>query len=173
MRRFVLTVAASTFAALVLLGGVGFLVVRSAIDARVAEATGFGAPWAADVPAEIRELHNLPPAERFGHFQGGQFRFSDTNSTPHVVNVTPGSVSSVKSDEVTIAANEGGSKTYSLNADTRIRTAGAPWAGGQSATLKAGDKVVVITLDGSNTAKAVMVGGADGFKPRGGPFHRG
>jgi hypothetical protein len=81
-------------------------------------------------------------------------------------------VSSAKADELTIEANEGGRKTFSLNADTRIRAAGAPWGGGEAAAPKAGDKVVVVTLDGSDTAKAVMIGGPEGFQRPGGPFHR-
>lgn len=175
MRRFVLTVTATTFATLVLLGGIGFLAFRGFIDARVAEATGLAAPFAADLPAEIRDLHNLPPEQRFDHFMGAQFSFSDTNDKQHRVSITSGTVSAIKSDELTLNLNEGGNRTYTLNSETRIHTAGQRWSGGQSAnaTPKAGDKVVVVTLDNSTTAKAVMIGGPDGFRPHGGPpWHR-
>src|SRR5687767_13181009 len=108
MRRFILTVTATTFATLLLLDGVGFLAFRSFGAARVAEATGLAAPLAADLPAEIRDLHNLPPEQRFDHFMGAQFSFSDTNDKQHRVSITPGAVSAIKSDELSLNLYEGG-----------------------------------------------------------------
>ena len=172
MKRLLVVIAVSSLG-LLLLGGVGLVLARGVIGPRIAEAAGFAPPFMADMPAEIRDLHNLPPEQRFGHFLGGQFRFSDTNNKAHTVAVTPGTVSSVTSDKLTITPNDGGgSKSYSLTSETRIHTAGQHWNGGQAASLKAGDKVVVVTLDGSDTPKAVMIGGPDGFRPRWGPFHR-
>jgi hypothetical protein len=171
MNRLLMVIGASGLAVVLLVGG-GLWLARERIGPAVAAAAGLPA-FAADLPAELRDLHNLPPAERFSHFSGGQFRFTDANNAPHVVTITPGTVNSIAGDRLTIAPNEGGSsKTYNLNADTRIRAGGQRWGDNQAATPKAGDKVVVVTLDSSDTARAVMVGGADGFGPQRGPFRR-
>lgn len=159
--------------AVLLLAGVGFALVRGGFGPRIAEAAGFAPPFMGEMPAEIRDLQSLPPEQRFGHFLGGQFRFSDANNQAHGVAITPGTVAGLSGDRLTVTLNDGGgSKTYTLGADTRVQAAGQPWNGGQgqAATPKAGDKVVVVALDGSDTPKAVMIGGPDGFRPRGGPF---
>ena len=175
MKRFLLTVSAMALGVVVgigVIGVVGFAAFRSGFGPRAVEAAVIG-PWTGEMPAEIRDLHNLPPAERFGHFLGGQMRFSDTSNTAHSVAITPGTVSAVKADELTITPNDGGgSKSFALNADTRIHATGQPWSGPQSASPKAGDRVVVVTLDGSSAARAVVIGGPDGFGPRG-PFQHG
>lgn len=175
MGRILAAFAGGAFAVL-LLAGVGLVLMHGVIGPRVAEAAGFGPPFAADLPAEIRDLRNLPPDQRFGHFLGGQFRFSDTDNTAHTVAITPATVASLSGDKLTVTLNDGGAgKTYTLTSDTRIHTAGQPWNGGQGQTAspKVGDKVVVVTLDGNDTPKAVVIGGPDGFRPRGGPFNRG
>jgi hypothetical protein len=177
MKRILITVGASSLAVVLLLGGAAFL-AKDFIGARVAEAAG-PLMLLADAPPEIRGLGDLPPEQRFQHFLGGQMKFTDANNTSHSVAVTPGTVGSVSSDKLTISANDGGgSKSFNLTSDTRIHQAGSrPWSGGQGqqATLKSGDKVVVVTLDGSSDARAVMIGGPDGFAPHPGgpPFHGG
>ena len=87
MSRILAAFAGGAFAVL-LLAGVGFALVRSGAGPQIAEAAGFTPPFMADVPAEIRDLHNLPPEQRFGHFLSGQFRFTDTNNQAHSVAIT-------------------------------------------------------------------------------------
>jgi hypothetical protein len=181
VKRVGLIIGASTLVLALLLGGAA-LVARDVLSAKVAEAAG-PMMLLADLPAEIRGLHDLPPEQRFEHFLGVQAKFTDTGNTSHTVAVTPATVTSVSGDKLSVTVNDGGaSKSYNLTSDTRIHQAGGrPWSGGQTqqATLKSGDRVVVVTLDGSNDAKAVMIGGANGFGPgpggagfHGGPFHQ-
>jgi hypothetical protein len=173
--RFILTVAASTAVLVLLLGAVGFVAARNILGAHAADAAALG-PWAAQAPLDIQGLRDIPPAERFGHFLGAQMRFTDANGAAHTVTTTPGTVDNVTSDKLTIKANDGGaSKTYNLTSQTRIHAGGQPWAGGQTnaTTPKSGDKVVVLSQDNSSDAQAVMIGGADGFRPGPGGFHGG
>jgi hypothetical protein len=174
-------IGASALAVALLLGGAAFL-ARDVLSAKVAEAAG-PMMLLADLPAEIRGLHDLPPEQRFAHFLGVQVKFTDANNTSHTVAITPATVTSVSSDKLNVTVNDGGaSRSYNLTSDTRIHQAGEHRrAGGQEqqAAVKSGDRVVVVTMDGSNDAKAVMIGGADGFGPhpggagfRGGPVHR-
>jgi hypothetical protein len=134
----------------------------------VAAAAGQVLPHAmfAQLPPEIRDLHQLAPAERFNHFSGVQARFTDANNVSHTVSVVPGTAQSVSASSLTITPNDaslGPSKTYQLSGDTIIRKAAQTWAGGQtSAQITTGDKVVVVSLDGDQP-RAVIVGGPDGF----------
>src|SRR6476646_5509975 len=105
MKRFVLAVAATSLAVVLLIGGLGFVAVRSLIGPRIAEAAAM-APWATEIPSEFQGLQDLSPAERFGHFLGGQLRFTDAGNAGHVVSVTPGTVLSVSSDALTIKPND-------------------------------------------------------------------
>ncbi|MCC7105060.1 MAG: hypothetical protein IT307_07940, partial [Chloroflexi bacterium] len=57
-------------------------------------------------------------------------------------------------------------KSYNLTSDTSIRS--GPQRLGDSATPKSGDQVVVVTVDGSSDAMAVIVHPTEGF----GPAHR-
>ena len=172
MKRLLTVVGASALVAALLVGA-GVLLAREVVGPKIAEAAGFPG-FMEDAPPEIRDLHNLPPEQPFIHFLGGQFRYTDTDNKAHTVTITPGTVSNVGSDRLTINPNDGGgSKTYNLTSETRIHTAGQRWGGNQSTAPKAGDKVVVVTLDNSDTARAVMIGGPDGFGPPHGPFRRG
>lgn len=173
MTRFLLTVAATSLVVVLLIGALGFVAVRSVLGPQVAAAAGV--PFAAvDVPREIQGWHDLPAADRFRHFQGAQIRFTDANNSPHTANVTPGTVTAFTGSSLTIDTNAGGGKTYSLTGSTRIHTAAHPAEGSSSqSTPKVGDKVVVITLDDSSEARAVAIGGPEGFAPWGGPWHGG
>jgi len=62
---------------------------------------------------------------------------------------------------LTITANDGPSRTFSLNDETVVRGKAAP---AQS------DQVVAVTLNGSSTAHAVLVLSGDGSGPRGGHY---
>lgn len=174
--RFPIAVAATSLALVLGLVVVAGLVVPNAL-ARGFWGMGPGGPWAAhafggpgfDLPPELQGLHDLPPSERFGHFRGVQISLTDKDGKALAINASPGTARTVSATSLTIAANDGSSKTFSLNDQTVIR--GKRVQGGAQAsqpTLSQDDKVVVMTLNNSTTATAVMVVPAEGFGPRGG-----
>ncbi len=165
MRRlkFPIAVAVTSLALVLALAGIGLLAARSAL----ANAPWMG-PYAFDLPPELKGLHDLSPEERFGHFLGAQVNLKDKDNKPLAISATPGTATAVSATSLTIAANDGATKTFSLDDKTVIR--GKRVQGGAQATqptLAKDDKVVVMTIDGSSTATAVMVGGGDGFGPAG------
>lgn len=192
MKRFMMTFAASALALVVVAGGAGFLLARGMIGPSVVDAAGLMGGFRAPMEFDLQGMANIPPAERFAHFLGGEMRYKDENNATHKVTTTPGVVTSASSTSITITPNEGGGdKTFTIDSNTRIHAAGQPWMGGpggrgpqgqgqgqaqgqqqqnppQQAQPKKDDKVVIVTLDGSTTAKAIMIGGANGFGP-GGP----
>jgi hypothetical protein len=180
MKRFLITLAASALGFALAIGALGYFAVQAFVGPHIAEAAMLRAPFAAEIPPELQGFKDLAPTERFGHFFGGQLRFSDTGSQAHTVSVVPGTVTALSDKSVTINANDPslGSKSYNLTTETRIHQAGGrPWGSqngqGSSATMKSGDQVVVVSLDNSSDARAVMIGGLGGFHPQGGPWRRG
>lgn len=167
MRRTMITIAASSLVTAILLGGVGTFVGRHVVASALA-AGPLPPIVAAQLPPEIRDLAQLAPGERFGHFMGGQMRFTDVNNAARTVAATPGTVESVSADSLTIKPNDaslGATRSFKLTGDTNIRQHARDWKGGQSqAQLSAGDPVVVIAMDGDQ-ARTVVVGGPDGFGP--------
>lgn len=171
--RFALAVMGTSLALVLGLGALGAFAVSSAF------ASGFG-PFgggfgAHAIPPEFQGLEQLSPAERFKHFSGAQINLLDKDNKPVSVNITPGTVSAVSATSVTLAANDGSSKTFTLDDKTVVR--GKPdnaTPGNRPAptTLKQGDQVVVVAKNGESVARFVMSGGAQGFGPRGGygPF---
>lgn len=171
--RFPLAVLGTSLALVLGLGVIGAFAVSSAL------ASGFGpfvggfgpggfGPHA--IPPEFQGLEQLSPADRFKHFNGAQINLKDKDNKPVTVNVMPGTVTSVSGTSLVIAANDGSTKTYSLDDKTVIR--GKPDAttpGNQPAatTLKQGDLVAVISKNNETVARFVMSGGAEGFGPRG------
>ena len=181
MRRFLSwrMVIGAVAALLIGAGTIGVLTAGPALAAGIGMAQmGFGpfgghagGPWggmAAMVPQELRDLHNLPPAERFKHFTGVQVSLKDVNNQPLTIAVTPGTVSAASATGLTLAANDGTTKTYTLTGQTVIR--GRPTEGNpnNSPNLAQGDMVVVITHNGSMEARAVFDGNKEGFGPMGG-----
>jgi hypothetical protein len=147
--------AALTLLAVVLIAiGVGGLIAGPALANSFGPPWHGGAGWQRDaVPAELAGLADVPAGERFAHFRGVQVQLTDRDNRPLRVDVTPGSVTSVSDTALTIAANDGASRTFALDDKTMQR--------GQ--TVKQNDKVVVATLNGSTTATAVFaVDGARG-----------
>ena len=106
---------------------------------------GAGGAWAADLPPELSGLRDIPPADRFAHFRGVQVNLTDKDGRPLSVSVTPGAVSSVTSTAVTLNGNDGASHTFAIDSQTKER-----------GTITQGQKVVVATLNGSQTALAVL-----------------
>ena len=173
--RFPIAVALTSLALVLVLGGVGFLAIRSAF-AYGPWPGGYG-PWGGaagfQLPPELQGLHDLPPDQRFAHFKGAQLSLTDKDNRPLTLSVTPGTVTAASATSLTIAANDGTSKTYTLDDKTFIR--GRLAQGGAQAprpTLANDDKVVVMTINNSTTATAVMIAPPGGFGPHGprGPF---
>lgn len=179
MRRFRFPLAVLGTSLLLVLGfGVaGYWVVSSAF------AQGFGpfggGPFGGHaIPPEFQGLEQLSPAERFKHFNGAQISLKDKNDQPVTVNVSPGTVNAVSDTSLTLAANDGSTKTFTLDGETVIRgkpDTSTPGNRPAPTTLKQGDMVVVVTKNDEPTAKFIMSAGAEGFGPRGGrgPFGRG
>jgi hypothetical protein len=105
-----------------------------------------GGPWG-DLPPEL--------SDRFAHFRGVQVNLTDKDNKPLSLSVTPGTVSSVSPTSLTLSANDGTTRTFSLDDKTIKRGERSP---------AQGDTVVVASLNGSQTALAVLSG-----DQRGGP----
>lgn len=171
--RFPLAVLGTSLLLVLGIGVAGYFTVSTAL----AQGWGpFGGPFGGHaIPPELQGLEQLPPAERFKHFNGAQISLKDKDNNPLTINVTPGTVNAVTATSLTLAANDGSTKTFTLDDKTVVR--GKPDANSQNArptatTLKQGDLVAVVTKNSETTAKFVMSGGAEGFGPRGGrgPF---
>jgi hypothetical protein len=177
--RFAIAVAVTSLALVVAIGAVGALAVRSAL----ANGPWQGGPWQGgpwqggapfQLPPELEGLHDLPPAERFNHFVGAQFTLTDRENKPVAVNVVPGTVTAASATSLTLNANDGTTRTYTLDDKTAIRGKRAQGAAqATQPTLAQDDKVVVMTVNDSTVATAVMVGGQTGFgPPHGRPWFR-
>lgn len=177
--RFPIAVAATSLALVLALGVIGVFAVQTTLanapwmggagpfGGPKFGGAGLGGPGFA-LPAELQGLTEIPPAERFSHFAGAQVTLKDKNNQPLTINATPGTVTAVSTTSLTIAANDGTTKTYALNDKTIIR--GKPVQGGAQATqpvLAKDDKAVVVTLNATTTATAVIVAGPDGFGTHG------
>ena len=125
-----------------------------------------GGPWAHGsgfaLPSQLQGLASIPPDQRFSHFVGAQINVKDKDGHPLTISIMPGKVTTASATSLTIAANDGTTKTYTLDSSTMIhgRTAPAttptPTA---SSTLQNGDDVVVVALNNSTTATAIIDGG--------------
>jgi hypothetical protein len=171
--RFALAVLGTSLLLVLGIGAVGWYTVSSALAAGVGPFAGPFGPHA--MPPELQGLAQLPSAERFKHFNGAQVTLKDKDNNPLTVNVTPGTVSAVSATSLTLAANDGTSKTYTMDDKTMVRgkpDASTPGNGPAATTLKQGDRVVVVTKNTETVARFVMSPGGEGFGPRGGrgPF---
>jgi hypothetical protein len=122
---------------------------------------GFGPGFA--LPPELAGLRDVPADQRFGHFKGVRVSLTDKDGRPLTIDVVPGTATAVAGNSLTIAANDGSTRSFTHDDKTVVR--GKPARGGDEATrptLASGDKVVVVTLNGSTTPTAVLVG-VDGF----------
>jgi hypothetical protein len=171
--RFPLAVLGTSLLLVLGIGVAGYFTVTTAL----AQGWGpFGGPFTGHaVPPELQGLEQLPPAERFKHFNGAQISLTDKDNKPLTVNVTPGTVKTVSATGLTLEANDGSDKTFTLDDKTVIRgkpDTSTPGNRPAATTLKQGDLVAVVTKNNETTARFVMSGGAEGFGPRGGrgPF---
>jgi len=104
-------------------------------------------------------LEGIAADELFGHFQGGEFNYSDASGNAITVVVEAGTVASVDADTstLTVNLNAGGSKTYTVEDTDLIGR------GGNLSDLAEGDNVTVMTVNGD--VRAVLAGGGLGFLP--------
>ena len=174
MRRFRFPIAvALTSLALVAVVGGGALLGARAVLANGPWGYAFGGPFGgerfgAQLPPELQGLHDLPAAERFAHFTGAHVTLKDKDNRPLTITASPGTATAVSATSLTLAANDGTTTPYTLHDKTLIR--GKNVQGGAEATqagLVNGDRVVVMSTNGSSPPTAVMNVGAGGFGPRG------
>ena len=181
---FPIAVVATSIALVVALGTIFLFPVRVAL----ASGLGVGAvgrigPWHGGswgpgsgfvLPTQVQGLLDLPPSERFSHFEGVQINLKDKDNRPLLVTVTPGKVTATAATSLTIAANDGTSKTFAIDSQTMVRGRSGANDAGNPAPFATGDAVVVVALNNSTTATAVL-SGDHGFGPPGpgngwGPF---
>ena len=92
--------------------------------------------------AELGELE-------FGDILGGKFTVKDDEGNTVAIEVVVGEVESISDGELTVAANDGNDRTFTVSDDTVIPQG-----------LEEGDPVVVVTVGESNEARLVLPGRA-------------
>jgi hypothetical protein len=150
---------------LVVLGASSVFIVRGVV--------ADGPPWLDhrwgdrgwDLPPELEGLADLSAEERFAHFRGARIELTDADGNPMTVQATPGTVTAVDAISLTLAANDGSTKTFAVDGTTTVH-------GGrdQDATrgIAVDDTVVVLTLNDSATARTVLAGVDERFGRHGG-----
>lgn len=185
--KFAIAVGITSIVLVAAIGAAGLFAARSVLAsspvgtfAAMAGGPWGGGPWSGSsnfqLPSQLQGLSNVPADQRFAHFDGVQVNLKDQNNNPLTINVTPGTVTAASATSLSMTANDGSAKTFTLNSSTGIH--GVPPQGsaqGSQPTVAKGDKVVVVALNGGSTAMAVIDGGPDGFSggPGGGPWHWG
>jgi hypothetical protein len=144
--RFPLAVLGTSLVLVGVLALAGGFLARGAFAAGFGGWHGAGGPWG-DLPPELSGLRDIPPADRFAHFRGVQVNLTDKDGRPMSVSVTPGTVTSISPTAVTLNGNDGATHTFALDNQTK-----------QDGSLSQGQKAVVATLNGSQTALAVVSG---------------
>jgi hypothetical protein len=145
--KFSVAVVLTSVALVIALFATGAFMVGNAVASSIhtaAQAHGSGLDGH-NMPPELANLKDIPPAERFSHFKGVQVSLTDKDGKPVDIAVTPGVASSVSATSLTIAGNDGAARTYALDSQTFSR-----------GPVAAGDNVVVVTLDNASTARAVL-----------------
>ncbi|MBI3969268.1 MAG: hypothetical protein HY329_26800 [Chloroflexi bacterium] len=169
MLKIMLTAVLTAVLTATAIGGAGIAFASSAVGKfggpPWAMAGGLGGPgFGTHLPPELQGLEDIPREQRFQHFKGAEIRLTDERNQPVSATITPGVINQASSSSVTITTNDGPSKTYSITAQTRMHYRG------NVNQLQAGHKVVVVTLNGSTEARAILDAGTEGFGPR---WHRG
>jgi hypothetical protein len=177
--RFPIAVALTSLALVVGLVGIGGLLVGRALASSPLAALGNNGPaltWAdkhggwqgGGLPPELAGLADVPAGERFAHFRGVQLQLTDKNNQPVTVHVTPGTATAASPTSITLAANDGSTQTFAIDATTFVHTATGGSSAGQ-ASLAPNQDVVVVSLNGNRTATAVVAVDPTRMGPRG-PF---
>lgn len=100
------------------------------------------------------ELQGIPAGELFEHFTGGQWNFTDAEGNAHTILVTPGILKELASDHVTIIPN---GQTEEVTFTVTENTVMVP----KDPAIDS--RVVVLSLDDSDEARAVLNPGAIGI----------
>ena len=144
--KFSVAVLLTSAALVVGVFATGAFMVGNALANGIADVAQVRQPTGGNVPPELAGLKDIPAAQRFGHFKGAQLNLTDKDGKPIEVSVTPGVANSVSATALTITGNDGASHNYALNDQTMTH--------GKS--IANGDDVVVVTLDNTATARAVV-----------------
>jgi len=171
--KFALAVLGTSLVLVLAIGAAGYYAVSSAFAAGFGPFGNHGPFDAHALPPELQGLEQLSPADRFKHFNGAQISLKDKDNQPLTVNVTPGTVSAVSATSLTLTANDGSTKTFTLDDKTVIRgkpDMSTPGNRPSATTLKQGDMVVAVTKNNETLARFVMSAGTEGFGPPRG-FH--
>lgn len=127
-----------------------------------------GGPWGKGssftLPPQLQGLADVPADQRFAHVVGAHIDLKDKDGNPLTIVATPGTVTASSATSLALAANDGSTKTFVLNDQTILH--GQPASGSSQPNqpaLARGDSVVVVTLNQSSTATAVLDGGSRGF----------
>ena len=184
--KFAIAVGITSVVLVAAIGAAGLLLARNALAsspvgtfAAMASGPWGGGPWSGSsnfqVPPELQGLSNVPADQRFSHFDGVQVNLKDQNNNPLTINVTPGTVTAASATSLSMTANDGSTKSFTLNSSTGIHDFAAQGnAQGSQPSVAKGDKVVVVALNSGTTAMAVIDGGPNGFSGGpGGPWHWG
>jgi hypothetical protein len=129
---------------------------------------GWGNGSGFNLPPALQGLTSIPSDQRFDHFVGAQVNLKDENGHPLTIKVIPGKVTAESTTSLTLAANDGSTQTFTLNDQTMIHSMRAltPAATGTpsaSTLLQKDTQVMVVTLNNSTTATAVIAAGSSGF----------
>jgi hypothetical protein len=160
--RFPIAVGLTSLALVVALGAVVALLAPRAFAGPWARGHGFGPGFGRgfghgfELPAELQGLHDLAPGERFAHFQGAQLHLTDRDNRPVTVSVTPGTATAISPTSVTLAANDGSTKTFALSEQTLVRGRGGRGGEPARSAVAEGTQVVVVTLNNDTVARAVV-----------------
>ena len=137
--RFPLAVAATSLGLIAVLALAGGLLVGNALASSPFGGTAMfggpamfgrgGPPWTADhgnwvgtLPPELAGLTEVPAADRFAHFRGAQVALTDKDGKPLTLSAIAGTATSVSANSLTITANDGATRTFSLDAKTTIHS---------------------------------------------------
>ncbi len=102
----------------------------------------------------IPELQGIPPDQLFDHFRGSQFTLTDAHGNVVIYQMTAGIVTAVTATGVTVTPNGANTPaSFNITANTIVR--GTPAAGSLQAVAQ-GDKVVVLSKQGSSDAVSIM-----------------
>lgn len=106
------------------------------------------------LPPQLAFLSQMTPTQRFDHFVSAQATFTNPQGQNVVLNAVPGKLTAVSAKSVTIQPNGTSStRTFSITSDTWIVP--RPTKGSIRA-LNPGDRAVVLYIDNSTDAAAVV-----------------
>ena len=100
-----------------------------------------------NLPLELAGLKDVPDSQKFSHLQGIQVALTDKDGNPVHIAVTPGVAKNIGTGSITVAGNDGATHTFAVTDQT--------WQRGGTQVAD-GDNVVVVTLNDTTSARAVV-----------------